>query len=146
MSTTTNKTMPKIGVGVIVHRDRRILLGRRKNSHGEGHWAFPGGHLEFGESPEDCARRETMEETGLALSRVKTGPYTSDIFEKEHKHYITLFMLAESASGDPKVMEPDKCLEWEWFDWNHLPSPLFLPIHNLIADNFHPGRFFPLSN
>ena len=146
MSTTTYPATPKIGVAVIVHRDSKILLGRRKNSHGEGHWAFPGGHLEFGETPMDCARRELMEETGLEVRRIKPGPYTNDVFSGENKHYITLFMLAEPGSGEPRVMETDKCLEWEWFDWGQLPSPLFLPIRNLIAGNFHPDELFPLRD
>lgn len=41
---------PYIGVAVIVVRDGRVLLGKRKNAHGAGTWQFPGGHLEYGES------------------------------------------------------------------------------------------------
>ena len=47
--------IPKVGVGVIVRREGRILLGKRKGSHGENTWAPPGGHLEFMESVEECA-------------------------------------------------------------------------------------------
>jgi 8-oxo-dGTP diphosphatase len=54
---------PKVGVAVIVVKDTRILLGKRVNSHGSGTWQFPGGHLEFGEPIEDCAKRELFEET-----------------------------------------------------------------------------------
>ena len=53
---------PYIGVAVIVVREGRVLLGKRKNAHGAGTWQFPGGHLEYGESIEDCARRELFEE------------------------------------------------------------------------------------
>jgi len=56
---------PSVGVGVIVVRAESLLLGKRKNSHGEGEWSFAGGHLEFGETVEECARRELEEETGL---------------------------------------------------------------------------------
>lgn len=46
---------PQVGVGVLILRDGKVLLGRRKGSHGAGCWSAPGGHLEFGEVVEDCA-------------------------------------------------------------------------------------------
>ena len=129
---------PLIGVGVIVVRDDKVLLGLRKGSHGDGTWHFPGGHLEFGESVEDCARREVLEETGLRADLIEPGPYTNDIFKKEDKHYITLFAITEIEEGEPKVMEPEKCECWKWFSWNNLPQPLFIPIENLAATGFSP--------
>ncbi|MBI4017953.1 MAG: NUDIX domain-containing protein, partial [Candidatus Aenigmarchaeota archaeon] len=119
---------PHVGIGVIIVRDGKILLGKRKNAHGEGTHQFPGGHLEFGESWEDCARREVMEETGLHVKKVRFATATNDVFSKENKHYITIFMLAEPEDGEPKVMEPEKCEEWKWVSWNYMPRPLFLPI------------------
>jgi 8-oxo-dGTP diphosphatase len=127
---------PYIGIAVIVVKDNRILLGRRKNAHGAGTWAFPGGHLEFGESIEDCARREVFEETGLCIADLRCGPYTNDIFSEEHKHYVTLFVLADWESGEPQVKEPEKCERWQWFAWPPAAEPLFLPIHNLIKQGF----------
>lgn len=129
---------PKIGVGVIITKEHKVLLGKRKNSHGDGSWSFPGGHLEFGEDPEDCAIRETLEETGIRIRNLRRTIYTNDIFEKENKHYITLYILAEYDSGIVKVMEPDKCERWEWFSWEELPEPLFLPIMNLQKESFNP--------
>ena len=145
MNKTTDQPTPRLGVGVIVYKDHRILLGRRRNSHGEGHWAFPGGHLEFAESPLECARREVEEETGLQLTKAKPGPFTNDVFVEENKHYVTLFVMAEPCAGEPQPLEPDKCSEWLWFSWSDLPSPLFLPISNLIAQGFDPGQHFPLE-
>ena len=129
---------PRIGVGVVVMRGERILLGKRRNAHGENCWSCPGGHLEFGETIEDCARREVFEETGLSLANLRLGPYTNDIFEQEGKHYVTLFVLADYLSGQPTVREPDKCEVWDWFHWSRLPHPLFLPILNLRKQGFRP--------
>lgn len=127
---------PKVGVGVIIVKDGKVLLGKRRGSHGAGGWSFPGGHLEFKESVEDCAKRETLEETGLLLETFIVGPYTNDYFEKEDKHYITLFMIAKIDSGEPKNLEPEKCEGWEWFDWNNLPDELFGPVERLKATGF----------
>ena len=88
---------PMVGVGVVVTRksDGKVLLGKRKGSHGAGEWSFPGGHLEFGEEPEGCAAWELYEEAGLLLDNAHRGPYTNDIFAEEGKHYITLYVIAD---------------------------------------------------
>jgi 8-oxo-dGTP diphosphatase len=129
---------PKVGLGVVVIKDGKILLGKRMNSHGEGTWCYPGGHLEYGESWEECARRETREETGIEIKNVRFGTATNDIFTTEDKHYITICMIADYDSGEEKIMEPEKCEEWEWFAWDNLPEPLFLPIVNQLKAGFDP--------
>ncbi|KKU18047.1 MAG: MutT/nudix family protein [Candidatus Pacebacteria bacterium GW2011_GWB1_47_8] len=133
--TTQYSTQPQVGVAVMIIRDRKILLGKRLTSHGTGTWHLPGGHLEFMETVEDCARREVLEETGLEIENVELGPYTNDFFVKENKHYITLFVLC-TAKGKPRAMEPEKCVEWKWFEWDNLPKPLFLSVENLIKSGF----------
>ena len=129
---------PKVGIGVIVIKDNKILLGKRKNAHGEGSWCYPGGHLEFGESWEECSRREVWEEVGIRIKNLRFGTITNDIFESEHKHYITICMICDYESGQVKLMEPDKCEQWEWFEWDNLPSPLFLPTINQLKKGFNP--------
>ena len=129
---------PKVGVGVFVIKDGKILLGKRKNAHGVGCWSCPGGHLEYNEAWKDCAIREVREETGIEIKNLYFGTATNDIFEKEDKHYVTLFMISNFASGEVKVMGPDKCEKWDWFTWDKLPQPLFLPINNLLKTKFSP--------
>ncbi len=132
--------VPKVGIGVCVVKDRKVLLGKRKNSHGDGTWSFPGGHLEYGESWEECAAREVMEETGVSITNIQFATATNDIFEKESKHYITIFMIADYKSGEVQNMEPEKCERWEWFEWNPdtFPSPLFVPLQNLVKSGCVP--------
>ena len=113
-------------------------MGKRKNSHGAGAWQFPGGHLEYAESIEACARRELCEETGLTLVDFSLGPYTNDIFEKEQKHYVTLFVIAHRTEGQVQLKEPEKCACWQWFPWSDLPHPRFLPITHLLEQKFTP--------
>jgi|SRR3989344_6500705 len=132
------ESRPKIGVGVIVRKNGKVLMGKRKGSHGEGSWALPGGHLEFGESIEACILREIAEEVGIQIKNIRRGIFTNDIFSKENKHYVTLFMTADYASGEAQILEPEKCEKWDWFEWDNLPKPLFLPIENLLKEKFDP--------
>ncbi len=129
---------PRVGVAVLVLRDGKVLLGKRIGAFGAGTWALPGGHLEFGESIEDCARREVLEETGLTLDALITGPYSNNVFAVEDKHYVTLFMIAPSATGTPEAREPDKCRAWSWFPWTALPTPLFPSLQSLQRSGFVP--------
>lgn len=122
---------PHVGVGVILMKDGKILLGKRLNSHGAGLWSTIGGHLEFGESVEECAKRELLEETGIKAISLKPGPWTSDIIDGQ-KHYITFFVFVDEFEGEPQLLEPHKCEGWHWFEWNAFPSPLFPTIQSLL--------------
>lgn len=129
---------PKVGVGVFVINGNKVLFQKRRGKHGEGAWSLPGGLLEFGESIEDCAAREVMEENGISIKNIKPGPFTNDVFLEEDKHYITIFALSEYDSGEAKVMEPEFCDAVEWRKFNDLPSPLFLPLENLLKTGYSP--------
>lgn len=129
---------PRVGVGVLVVRDGRVLLGERRGAHGAGSWALPGGHLEHREQVEDCARRELAEETGLLGGVLTHGPWVSDVFEAEEMHYVTVFMVVHDPVGDVVLREPAKCARWAWFAWDVLPAPLFAPLASLRATGFVP--------
>lgn len=123
---------PRVGVGVVVLKEKKVLLGLRKGSHGADTWSFPGGHLDFGEKVENCAMRELKEETGLKATSLQLGPWSEDIIESI-KHYITLFVIVRAFEGELQVLEPHKCERWEWFDWNALPFPLFPPVASFLT-------------
>jgi 8-oxo-dGTP diphosphatase len=130
--------IPRIGMGILILREGRFLFMKRSTPHGKGTWCPPGGHLEFQESLEDCARREVREETGIEIKNIRLVAVTNDIHRNEDSHYITIHMLADHESGEPKIMEEDKATDMGWFEWNSLPQPLFLPIQNLLKQDFSP--------
>lgn len=115
----------KIGVACIIKKSNQVLVGKRCNSLGEGCWAFPGGHLEPGETPFNCALRETFEETGLRVVEPKVLTWTFGTFEEKKSHYVTLFVETDYAGGEASAMEPDKCEAWIWCNKDSLPFPLF---------------------
>lgn len=134
----SKENRPKVGVGVIIRKDGKVLMGKRKNAHGDGTWSFPGGHLEFGESWEECTKREVREEVGVEMGELSLARVTNDIFTEEDKHYITLFMVGDWVSGEVTLCEPDKNEQWEWFFWETLPQPLFISMLNLLESGYHP--------
>jgi len=117
-----NKPDVRVGVGVVVVRRDKVLLGKRKGSHGAGTWSCPGGHLEFGETIEECSIRETLEETGANLHLIDNHfDWNEKIWEKEGKHYITIYSLGTlDEDAEPIIVEPNKCLEWRWFEAKEL--------------------------
>jgi len=129
---------PRIGVGVIISRNNKVLLLKRLNVHGAGTWSTPGGHLEFGETPEECATREAKEETDLVIDNVTFKAITNDVFIAENKHYITIWMQCVCQSGEPFVTAPYESSEIGWFDWDKLPQPLFLPLQHLLNGDGYP--------
>ena len=130
--------IPRVGVGLIIRKDNNVLLGLRKGAHGAGTWCPPGGHLEFMETLEACAIREAMEETGVTVTNIQPPVFTEELHTEENKHYINLMLTADWGAGEPKVCEPDKCERWEWFAWDGLPTPLFLPLQNHIRQGYDP--------
>jgi 8-oxo-dGTP diphosphatase len=127
-----NNNTVEVGVGVLIYRGGKVLLGERMGSHGAMTWGLPGGHLEYGESFSDCAKREVLEETGLTLNSISEMGFTNDIFEKENKHYVTLFVKGDCKYGEPECLEPLKCKQWKWFPPSELPSSLFIPLSNFV--------------
>lgn len=138
---------PKIGLGVLIfNSSNQILLGKRRNAHGASSWGPPGGHLEFAESFEECAIRETLEETGLIIENPKFLATTNDIFKAENKHYVSIFMRAHLSEGQiVQNLEPHKVENWKWFHINDLPHHLFLPLKQLYS-GFAYGHSLDIEN
>ena len=134
----TEMTRPGVGVGVCIKKDGKVLMGKRKGSWMPGTWALPGGKLDMNEELEACALRKIREETGMEFKNIRYITLTNDIAKEAGVHYLTLFYEADWKAGEPQVMEPDKCEEWKWSDWNSLPQPLFISTRNLIDSGYNP--------
>ncbi|MFH2062823.1 MAG: NUDIX domain-containing protein [bacterium] len=123
-----DKKYPRIGVGVMIQNERgEVLIGLRKGAHGAGEWSFPGGHLDFGETIFETARREVLEETGLTVGKLELFSVSDDFryVDSHGKHYVTIGVQAKYVGGEPQTMEPDRCSGWRWSPLDALPEPLF---------------------
>ncbi len=135
------KNQAKVGVSILVKKGDRILLEKRQGTtHGNGTWGPASGHIDYGESPEQTAIRETQEETGISITDLKFRVITNDIFEAERVHYITVWFDANYVSGEATVKSPKEESEVGWFTWDALPQPLFLPLQNLLNGNTYPSQ------
>ena len=135
------------GFGVMILREGKVLLGKRNDDaekassalRGEGTWTMPGGKLEFGESFESGAKRETLEETGIKLKSVKVLCLNNN--KNEHAHFVTIGLFSDDFNGEPKVMEPDEITEWKWFTLTTLPEKMYFPSAKII-ENYRKGKFY----
>ena len=127
---------PLVGVGVLLFNEKnQVLLGIRKSRLGQGRWGIPGGHLEFGETFEDCAIRELFEETGVLIKESLFLAVTNNLFEDTKTHYVSIFMRAFLPEHQyVQNKEPDKVVSWQWFDWDALPENLLIPMQTLLKN------------
>jgi len=131
-----SENRPKVGIGVYIIKDGKLLLGERIGSHQANTFCAPGGHLEYGESWEECARRETAEETGIEIKNVRFLGVTNDIMENDEKHYITIAIVADYANGEPTNLEKEKCLGWKWYSFDEIPERKSAFLANFLKSEF----------
>jgi 8-oxo-dGTP diphosphatase len=138
-------------------RQYRFLLGQRIGSLGASTWGLPGGHLEHGESFEECAAREVAEETGLEVEKLRFLTATHDFFaaqsrsddgpekqQEKGQYYVTIFMTAtvkakndqpaSRAMPEAQLLEPNKCAGWDWISWPELVAYARPQLHALEGD------------
>lgn len=128
---SSSEKIVRVGVGALIVRDGKILLGQRLSKNGVGSWQIPGGHLEFGEDFVDCAKREAEEECGLK-DFVSQGVISVSNDIVYDVHFVTIGILLESKEGEPYAAEPEKSANWQWFEPTSLPQTLFEPSKRVI--------------
>lgn len=129
---------PGLGVGVMILKDDKILLGLRNPNkkkasselNGQGTWTMPGGKVDYMEKLIDAAKRELEEETSLVATKLKLICVSDDMTDTAH--YVTAGFLVEEYLGDVKTMEPETILEWRWFDINNLPTNMYKPSKKVL--------------
>jgi 8-oxo-dGTP diphosphatase len=116
MSRREYPDQPVVGVGAVVIKGGKVLLVKRGIAPSKGMWAIPGGSLKLGETLQEGAEREILEETGVV---VKAGNpfYSFDFFERDDDgrirfHYVIVDMMADYVGGD--VQGADDALEARW--------------------------------
>jgi ADP-ribose pyrophosphatase YjhB (NUDIX family) len=135
-----NPKVVRAGVGVLLIRDGKVLLGRRHEDpkkadsllHGEGKWTCPGGKMEFQETLFGQAIKEVREETGIEVKKLKISSVANE--RVPDNHFITINFVATKFKGEPKIMEPDEIVEWRWFPLDKLPKNLFPPSRKTIMN------------
>lgn len=125
----------KVGVGVLVWKEHKVVLVKRSAPYGFGTWSPPGGHVESGESVLETARRETMEEIGTEIENLEVLGFTEDI--SQDNHYITVWVRSDWASGELKTRDTE-FTESGLFKMGDLPEQLFISFRNLVEGKLMP--------
>lgn len=134
-----DESRPQVGVGVVFLRDGQVFLAKRQGSHGEDTWASAGGHLELGESLEECARREAREEFGVTVGSLRFLCVSNIL--AYGKHYVDIEFLGDIGEQEPRLAEPEGFSQSGWFPLDNLPSPLFHAV-GYALDSLRNGTYY----
>jgi 8-oxo-dGTP diphosphatase len=116
-------------------REGEIVLIERKNPpHG---WALPGGFVDWGESLEDAAVREAMEETSLRVT-LKRQFHAYSQPDRDPRHHTITMVFVATAFGEPKAA--DDAMNLGIFTDKTLPSPIVFDHADILQDYFS-GRY-----
>ena len=143
MSEGNKEQRPLVGVGVVFIRDGMIFLAKRSGSHGAATWGCAGGHLEFGESLEACARREAKEELGVDVGEM-TFLCIANIIDYG-VHYVDVEFLGDIGDQMPMTIEEDSFTETGWFPLDQLPEILFTPVRYAIDSLKNGAIYYDIS-
>lgn len=124
-------TDPKVGVGVMVVFQDKILLVRRAIFPERGKWSIPAGFLDFGEEPKSTAEREVFEETNLM---VKIDTLVDVYYNQEaiDQGGASIFILYQARFGGGEIRAGDDADAAAFFDHVELPELAFSSTEDAI--------------
>ncbi|HKA25678.1 MAG TPA: NUDIX hydrolase [Candidatus Eisenbacteria bacterium] len=127
---------PSPAVGVVLPGRRGLLFVRRKYEPYAGTWSLPSGFMEYGETPEQTARRETFEETGLRV-RVERliGAYPGH--DDPRVRVVLLVYLVRKTGG--KERAGDDAAELAWYPASRPPRDLAFRSHRQALADYRRG-------
>lgn len=129
----------KITVGLILEKNGKILLIKRKNTgYMDGMYGFLAGHVEKGESLKQAMVREVNEEGGIKLKE-EDLEFVCGI--RSNEEYINFFFKTDKYKGDLKIKEPDKCEEMIWVDIDKMPSNTIPNEKRAVSNYLHKVYF-----
>lgn len=113
----------KIAVATFVENSKgELLMGLRKDEMDKGNWAVPGGHLDVGETLEECALRELYEETLIKAQVAIQFGYVEQPMTLSNKHYLHFgYLVRDLDNEEPTVGEPEDIEKWAWFSIENIP-------------------------
>jgi 8-oxo-dGTP diphosphatase len=121
---------PKVAVAVLILRADKVLLVKRAGDPKKGFWALPAGFVEWNEDPQEAARRECLEETGLTVQI----DGLIDVFHTPDDGGLADIVIAYAASiTDGTLQAADDAEAAGWFSRTNLPELAFLPSQRLLA-------------
>lgn len=126
---------PKIGTAIVILNSKgQILMGRRL--YEPLGYSLPGGHLEFGETLNECGIREVREEVGVEIENVEIKTIGENLFPDKKYHSISIFIFSTIKINQTiKNPEPTNCAGWSWFDLSKIPKNLSFNYEPIFKNN-----------
>jgi 8-oxo-dGTP pyrophosphatase MutT (NUDIX family) len=130
---TAKRFTIRAAVYLVLIKDNQVLLARRyKTGWEDGKYSMVAGHLDGAESVSTALAREVIEECGISID-----PPEIRIIHTMHRNsgdfeYIDFFGTTDKWQGEPKILEPDKCDDLQWFSLDRLPGNLLPHVRHAL--------------